>query len=511
MTFYSILFASPGDRPSEERPDAPGFFVDLNLDQIVAAVTAGKEEYDLTPFFHMPLRDLDAITYRHEISQDLEHPDLFDHIGAFARSMRAVRDHLVQAGKLQHPLQKQRWFLDAAGIYCDAVIKLLQDLAGSGLNSPGFVGFRTYLNDYADAASFRSLFQQVTDLKRDLGAISYCVLIQGTRVDVRLHEGEPDYSAEVLATFARFQQGDVQGYKFDFSDPADVNHIEGQILDRVALLYPEVFGELDRFCAENGSFQDETLVVFDREVQFYVAYLAYVGSLMKSGLSFCYPRMTDTRGEIFDEQGFDLALAGRLAESHQTPVSNDFHLTGPERIIVVSGPNQGGKTTFARMFGQLHYLAGLGCPIPGARAQLTLIDQLFTHFERRENLTDLRGKLQDDLVRVHRILEEATPQGVIVMNEVFSSTTLRDAIVLGIKVADEIMRLDLYCVWVTFIDELASLGKKTVSMTSTIVPESPAKRTYRILRRPADGLAYAMSIAEKYRLTPDMIRERIAS
>ena len=73
------------------------------------------------------------------------------------------------------------------------------------------------------------------------------------------------------------------------------------------------------------------------------------------------------------------------------------------------------------------------------------------------------------------------------------------------------MRLDLYCVWVTFIDEVAALGGKTVSMVSTVVAENPAQRTYKIVRRPADGLAYAMSIAEKYRLTYDMIKQRIGS
>lgn len=508
VRFHSILFEETG---GEIRSEAPPFFPDLNLDQIVEAIIAGRQEYNLKPFFYTRLTKRAEIEYRHQIMRDLENEAVFRSIKFFSEQMRATRDHLAVAEKLSFKYEKQRWFLDAVEIYCEAVGSLLAALDQSGPDSPGLLGFRGFLTHYVGSLRFKALFKEAKELKAGLSALRYCLLIRDGSVTVRDYDSEIDYSAAVEETFQKFKQGAVKDYRVKFSGlSSGMNHVETQVLERVAKLNPELFRALDDYYIKNRSFLDKTIIAFDREIQFYIAWLEYADTLKRSGLKFCYPQVSDDKA-VTSRGGFDLALAGKLIRENAAVVCNDFNLAGTERIIVVTGPNQGGKTTFARTFGQLHYLASLGCPVPGTEAQLFLFDRLFTHFEREENVTNLRGKLQDDLLRIHGVLEQATFKSIIVMNEIFSSTTLRDATFLSRRVIESITQLDLLCVCVTFLDELSSLNEKTVSMVATMIPDNPTLRTYKIERRPADGLSYAVAIADKYGLTYDRLKERMSS
>jgi DNA mismatch repair protein MutS len=511
-SFASLLGPDAGATPPENDQPVPDFASDLNLDQVISAIVADREEGSLIAQLLLQ-RSADAavIEYRHEVFRDLEDPALFGAATRFSEQMREVRAHLSQLPKMSSGLQRQGWFLDAAAIYCDAVRSLAADLAGSRVTSRGLSSFRDFIAAYVRSAGFVRLDSETSACRAGLANIMYQVRISGPHVEVSRYEGEPDYSAEIVKTFERFQQGAAKDYRVQYRGWPGMNHVAAQIGDRVARLFRAEFSVLDDFCRQHAQFIDPTVSQFDRELQFYIAYLAYIEPVRSSGLSFCYPELTSGSKEIFARETFDLALAAKLAPSSQAVVTNDFHLAGSERVIVVSGPNQGGKTTFARTFGQLHHLGATGCPVPGSAARVFMCDQIFTHFEHEEDIADLTGKLEDDLLRIQRVLLKATSRSVIIMNEIFTSTTLSDARFLGEKVLAKVMDLDLLCVYVTFVDELASAGPTVVSMAAAIVPDNPAERTYKVVRKPADGLAYALAIADKNRVTYRQLKERLTS
>jgi len=504
---YPSILGSTGET-AVVGPADDDAFVDLHLDQIVAGIL-GEADRDLAPLFRTSLPSVAAIEYRHEIFRDLRKPAVLDAIRSLTTSIRSVYPHVATERDLNGRYAAEGAFIEAVTTYTEAVASFADVLPGLDIESRGLSELRDHVVAYASSAAFAGLVSETRETVSDLTSVRYTVTISGRRVRVGRYRGEADYGEEIERTFARFGRGEQRRYTRKMSVHNDIGHVEERILGLVARLYPEVFDALDAYVARNRSFVDEPLIDFTRGIRFYLDVLAFLAPLERAGLPFCFPTVVDGGDGVHVRDGFDLALADRLVRSRTPIVTNDFDLGGDERIMVVTGPNQGGKTTFARMFGQIHHLAAVGCPVPGSSASIPLTDHIFTHFEREEHVENLRGKLADDLVRVRSMFERATPETVLIMNETLNSTTLTDARFLGEKLLDRITGIGARCVYVTFVDDLAAAHAGIVSMVGGVTSGSEEVRTYEIVRRPADGRAYALALAERYGLTYEQLKGRI--
>lgn len=505
--FRSILFPPGFDRVIPVTTDDA--LHDLALDQIVDRLVAragrpDTAQVDLGSVFRSPLGVEREVLYRQAVFVALESPTVRAIAADFSEVLRTSGAYEASASASHDGHQRTRLHLTAVQRYVSAVLKLAEELPAAlhaaGAGSEALFGLLDHVQQLTASADFQRLQTESAQLEVQWRAVRYNVWIRGSRVTVAPFDDEPDLSAEVEEAFARFRQGATRDYRVQYRE-ADFDHVQGWVLEKVAHLFPDLFAALESFMAESASFVDPTVARFSHELRFYLTYLDYLQPLRSVGLATCYPVVSAMSKVLHATATFDLALARTLVAKHFPVVPNDFTLRSAERILVISGPNQGGKSTAARTIGQLHHLAALGCPVPGSGVRIFLPDRVLTQFEREEQLDTLEGRLGSEVDRIHGLLEAATPRSVIILNEIFTSTALEDARVLTAEVLKRVSELDALCVCVTFIDELSRLNEKTVSMVSAIDPTDPAVRTFKVERRPADGRAYALALAGKHELT----------
>lgn len=491
-------------------PPAPGVppdcLTDLALDHVFTVVTAGRAEYHLEDYLWAPLTDPAEVVHRQEAMRDVERPEVSGPVRDFADGMRVVRTARSRSAGYRHPVQRRTTLLEAAEAYIRVVRQFSERLTSAAPASEGLRGLAAHLQGLVGSAAFATLADDAARTRAALDGVTYRLQVSNDRVRVSKATGyEHDYAAEIAAVFERFRHGSTRTHVTRAPEQAEMNHVEEGIAERVETLCPGPFALLADFATTHSDFMDPGVRTADRELQFLLAAIEFARRLEASGLPTCWPEVAADGYELVD--AYDPALVvGRPGE---TVVRNDLELHGEERVALVTGPNQGGKTTFARMVGSTAYLTSLGFRAPARRARLPLADRVLTHFGRAERLADLRGALEDDLVRLREILGAATPRSLVVLNEVFTSTSVADAVQLSRWTLDRLLASGCTCVRVTFLTELAATPG-VVSHVSQVNPDDPTIRTFRVVRQPAGGPTWAETLAIAQGLDHDSLKRRLA-
>lgn len=484
---------------------------DLNLDQMIESISIGAEREFISRLLEQPLDSVEKITYRQEVFRDLEEEKLFRAMKEFVKCLDHVDHLLCGLDRLVYEEQKDSCFLNGLEEYCSGVEHFAECMEHSSLRSKGLQTVGRYLSNYRSSEQYQKLRKENQRLAEAVRGIQYQISFDGHTIRIGAGTKAPDYNLKVRKLFHPFLGETLKGHCRRYQTDINMNCVEYQILQGVKRLHPTVFQEVHKFRVEYQEYKDGGIEQFRKECQFYLAIKDYLATVQAAGFPLSYPEFTNELEDTCILQGYDLVLGEKLAREHKLVVMNDFICQPNERVYVVTGPNQGGKTTFSRMLGQIHYLATLGAPVPAMKARLILCKGIFTHFEHEEAAYNDNGKLQDDLLRMHEILETMTDHSLVIINEMLSSTSYQDATMIGEKIIHKLEQTDCISIYVTFVDELSKLGGKTVSLVSRMEEKDDPRRTFQIIRKDADGLVYAKSISEKYELTYDSLMKRFAA
>ena len=172
------------------------------------------------------------------------------------------------------------------------------------------------------------------------------------------------------------------------------------------------------------------------ELAFYIGCLNLHERLLQLGTPFTFPSASEFSPPRFSARDLcDVSLALSL---NKRPVGNDVEADG-KSLIIVTGPNQGGKTTFLRSLGLAQMMMQAGMFAPAASLQLNIVDGVFTHFKREEDATMNSGKFDEELSRMNDIVNALTPRALILFNESFAATNEREGSEIGRQIASALL------------------------------------------------------------------------
>lgn len=275
---------------------------------------------------------------------------------------------------------------------------------------------------------------------------------------------------------------------------------------------------LQRFTSVRTQFLDR----WGRELAFYLGAARLTRRLGGAGLPFCRPALSGAGPDGCRARGcwnivlaLKLAAQGREADLSRAIVSNDLAF-GTRDIAILTGPNQGGKTTFMRSVALAHLLCQAGLRVPGFSASMNAVDAIHTHFPKSEHGDLDSGRFAEEMRRLRDIFAQATPESLILLNESLTTTSARESLELAREVVAALQALGARAIYTTHLYELAAdaevFNRSPVGPGRVTSLVAHPGHSYRIEPGPPAGSSHAREVAARlgvgYSQLVDLLKSR---
>ena len=417
---------------------------DLELDTLLSAMADGDKlilNVSIAALLH-PLQTPGEISYRQDALDDcIANPDTIRELYAFAlEAQRADRGLWgFWGGSPDSILSSSQRSL---GALIDKVHELRKfaDEHLDEFSSDAFTRMFRMLQEELSDDYFAAVKQQLTNVEFKNGTLISARLGQGNKGTDYMLRIAPELGwCDKLARFRHPAHGfDV--HPRDEAGARALGELTGRALNGVANALAQSVDHIKSF------FQ-----MLATEVAFYAGCLNLRDHLEEIGADVCRPAPVNDSWRLTCDGLYDMSLTLRLAKP---AVGNDIR-ADEKILIVITGANQGGKSTFLRSVGQAQLMMQAGMFVAGEAFTADVRDHVFTHYKREEDESMESGKFDEELTRMSGIAREIKSRSLLLSNESFASTNEREGSEISRQVVHALTESGVKVVFVTHLFDFA--------------------------------------------------------
>jgi DNA mismatch repair ATPase MutS len=217
------------------------------------------------------------------------------------------------------------------------------------------------------------------------------------------------------------------------------------------------------------------------ELGFYVGCLNLHDRLVRKGEPICFPEPLTAEAARFSSRNlYDVCLSLSIQDR---VVGNNVTAEGAS-LVMITGANRGGKSTFLRSVGVAQLLMQCGAFAPAESFRANVCDGVFTHFKREEDTSMRSGKLDEELGRMSFIIDNIRPNSIVLFNESFASTNEREGSEIARQIIRALLEAGTKVFYVTHLFDLAQgfyLAKKDTALFLRAERLLDGSRTFRLV------------------------------